>query len=155
MYSAGKTSLLWRYNPSKTHIAAEDIAPAHMKDLREFLTVVACMPGINTYQLLQQASQNLRAFNEMKIPTPKHHKANNRTCIMTTTFLDPLKELFCTRGSGQFLGTQTSQLLQHGVTAGQLACTSAAESYWKIFFPICLLCRHATHVLGHSVCLQV
>ena len=155
MYSAGKTSLLWRYNPRKTHITAGDIAPAYMKDLREFLTVVACMSGINTYQLLQQASQKLRAFNEIKIPTPKHHKANNRTSIMTTIFLDPLKELFCTRGSGQFLGTQTSQLLQHGVTAGQLACTSAAESYWKIIFPICFTCHHATHVLGHPMSLQV
>jgi hypothetical protein len=71
VYSAGKTSLLWRYNSRKTHITAEDIAPAHTKDLREFLTVVACISGINIYQLLQQASQNLRAFNEIKIHTPQ------------------------------------------------------------------------------------
>jgi len=55
VYSAGKTSLFWRYNARKTHITAENTAPAHIKDLREFLTVVACISGINTYQLLQQA----------------------------------------------------------------------------------------------------
>jgi hypothetical protein len=43
-------------------------------------------------------------------------------------------QLFCTRGSGNFLGGQITQLLQDSVTAGQLACTSAAESYLKIFF---------------------
>jgi hypothetical protein len=51
----GKTSLFWRYNPRKTHITAEDTAPAHMKNFMEFSTVVACMSGINTHNMLQQA----------------------------------------------------------------------------------------------------
>jgi hypothetical protein len=74
-----RQSLYWRNNPRKTHIMAEDTASAHMKDWREFLIVVACMSGIN------------RDCDEIKIPPPpppKQYKANNRTCIMTTIFLE-------------------------------------------------------------------
>jgi len=72
VYSAGNTSLFWRHNPRKTHVTAEDIAPAHMKDLREFLPVVACMSGIHTYQMLQKARVRMLwpLMRSKSTPTP-------------------------------------------------------------------------------------